>query len=118
MLSALASRSARVPGSYQLMWRGSALPILRQLGAQGGGSSLIKSAREGDFSMLKVWVGLEARKFLKASVDDVSAVEFLFVWFVTLGLLIIFCRSNCASSTISCLQISDRDVLISEEGKE
>lgn len=55
---------------------GSALPILRQLGAQGGGSSLIKSAREGDFSMLKVWVGLEARKFLKASVDDVSAVEF------------------------------------------
>lgn len=52
---------------------GSALPILRQLGAQGGGSSLIKSAREGDFSMLKVWVGLEARKFLKASVDDVSA---------------------------------------------
>ncbi|SLM40562.1 ubiquinone biosynthesis [Lasallia pustulata] len=50
----------------------SALPILRQLGAQGGGSSLIKSAREGDFSMLKVWVGLEARKFLKASVDDVG----------------------------------------------
>lgn len=52
---------------------GSALPILRQLGAQGGGSSLLASAREGDFSMLKVWVGLEARKFLKASVDDVSA---------------------------------------------
>ncbi|MCJ1306236.1 hypothetical protein MMC08_009055 [Hypocenomyce scalaris] len=50
----------------------SALPILRQLGAQGGGSSLIKSAREGDYSMLKVWVGLEARKFLKASIEDVE----------------------------------------------
>jgi len=46
----------------------SALPILRQLGAQSGGGML----RQGDFSMLKVWAGLEARKFLQASVDDVS----------------------------------------------
>ena len=50
----------------------SALPILRELGAQGGGSSLLKSIREGDTSMLKVWVGLEARKLLQASIDDVS----------------------------------------------
>lgn len=28
--------------------------------------------RGGDFSMLKVWVGLEARSFLQASVDTVS----------------------------------------------
>jgi hypothetical protein len=28
--------------------------------------------RGGDFSMLKVWVGLEARSFLQASVDSVS----------------------------------------------
>jgi aarF domain-containing kinase len=47
----------------------SALPILRQLGAQSGGGML----REGDFSMLKVWAGLEARKFLQASIEDVSA---------------------------------------------
>jgi len=46
----------------------SALPILRQLGAQGGGSMI----RGGDFSMLKVWVGLEARSFLQASIDTVS----------------------------------------------
>ena len=46
----------------------SALPILRQLGAQSGGGML----RQGDFSMLKVWAGLEARKFLQASVEDVS----------------------------------------------
>jgi len=46
----------------------SALPILRQLGAQSGGGML----RQGDFSMLKVWAGLEARKFLQASIDDVS----------------------------------------------
>ncbi|KAL9045936.1 MAG: hypothetical protein Q9214_001107 [Letrouitia sp. 1 TL-2023] len=50
----------------------SALPILRQLGAQGGGTSLLKSVREGDTSMLKVWVGLEARKFLQASADQVE----------------------------------------------
>lgn len=47
----------------------SALPILRQLGAQSGGGML----RQGDFSMLKVWAGLEARKFLQASIEDVSS---------------------------------------------
>ncbi|KUJ20487.1 ubiquinone biosynthesis protein-like protein [Mollisia scopiformis] len=46
----------------------SALPILRQLGAQSGGGML----RQGDFSMLKVWAGLEARKFLQASIEDVE----------------------------------------------
>ncbi|KZF22794.1 ABC1-domain-containing protein [Xylona heveae TC161] len=46
----------------------SALPILRQLGAQSGGSML----RSGDISMLKVWVGLEARGWLRASVADVE----------------------------------------------
>jgi hypothetical protein len=45
-----------------------ALPILRQLGAQSGSSML----RGGDFSMLKVWAGLEARSFLQASIEDVS----------------------------------------------
>jgi aarF domain-containing kinase len=50
----------------------SALPILRQLGAQSGGGML----RQGDFSMLKVWAGLEARKFLQASAEDVSAPFF------------------------------------------
>ncbi|GAB0133854.1 hypothetical protein EsDP_00002248 [Epichloe bromicola] len=44
------------------------LPILRQLGAQSGASM----ARGGDFSMILVWAGLEARKFLQASVDDVE----------------------------------------------
>ncbi len=45
-----------------------ALPILRQLGAQSG-SSILKS---GDLSMFKVWAGLEARKFLQASVESVE----------------------------------------------
>lgn len=49
----------------------SALPILRQLGAQSGSGML----RQGDFSMLKVWAGLEARKFLQASIEDVSAMS-------------------------------------------
>ncbi|KAI9700869.1 MAG: hypothetical protein M1836_002239 [Candelina mexicana] len=49
----------------------SALPILRQLGAQSGGSML----RSGDISMLKVWVGLELRKYLQASIDDTYAFK-------------------------------------------
>lgn len=58
----------------------SALPILRQLGAQGGGSNLLKSMREGDTFMLKVWVGLEAREFLQASAESVSW-KFFFLFF-------------------------------------
>lgn len=49
----------------------SSLPILRQLGAQSGGGML----RQGDFSMLKIWVGLETRKFLQASIEDVSSAH-------------------------------------------
>ncbi|PVH99117.1 ABC1-domain-containing protein [Periconia macrospinosa] len=45
-----------------------ALPILRQLGAQSGSTMI----RGGDFSMLKVWVGLEARSFLQASIESVE----------------------------------------------
>lgn len=45
-----------------------ALPILRQLGAQGGASML----KSGDFSMLKVWAGLEARKLITVSVEEVD----------------------------------------------
>ncbi|CAK4031935.1 ABC1 family [Lecanosticta acicola] len=45
-----------------------ALPILRQLGAQNS-KSLLQS---GDLSMVKVWAGLEARKFLQASIESVE----------------------------------------------
>ena len=45
-----------------------ALPILRQLGAQSGSSFL----KNGDLSMVKVWAGLEARKFLQASIESVE----------------------------------------------
>lgn len=46
----------------------SSLPILRQLGTQSG-KEMVK---ERDFHMLKVWVGLETRRFMQASADDVS----------------------------------------------
>lgn len=46
----------------------SSLPILRQLGTQSG-KDMVKG---GDFSMLRVWVGLETRRFMQASIDDVS----------------------------------------------
>lgn len=56
--------------------RSSALPILRQLGAQQS-TSIFKSgggfsAGNLDLSMVKVWAGLEARKFLQASVESVE----------------------------------------------
>ncbi|ERT00914.1 Atypical/ABC1/ABC1-C protein kinase [Sporothrix schenckii ATCC 58251] len=44
------------------------LPILRQLGAQSGAGMM----KQGDFSMLRIWVGLETRRFLQASVEDVE----------------------------------------------
>lgn len=44
------------------------LPILRQLGAQSGAGMV----KQGDFSMLLVWVGLETRRFMQASIEDVE----------------------------------------------
>ena len=49
----------------------SALPILRQLGSSDP-RSVLKSFREGDFSLLKIWVGLEARRFFQASAESVE----------------------------------------------
>ncbi|KAK3381994.1 hypothetical protein B0H63DRAFT_217639 [Podospora didyma] len=46
----------------------SSLPILRQLGAQSGKEMV----QAGDFSMLMVWVGLETRRFMQASIEDVE----------------------------------------------
>ncbi|KAL2265943.1 hypothetical protein VTJ83DRAFT_5295 [Remersonia thermophila] len=46
----------------------SSLPILRQLGTQSGREMV----KEGDFAMLKIWVGLETRRFMKASAEDVE----------------------------------------------
>jgi len=46
-----------------------ALPILRQLGTKGSTVDMLKS---GDFSMLKIWAGLEARSFLQASIESVE----------------------------------------------
>jgi hypothetical protein len=51
----------------------SALPILRQLGAHGNTGNMIRS---GDFSMLKVWVGLELRGLFQASIESVSINRF------------------------------------------
>lgn len=48
----------------------SSLPILRQLSAQQG----TDLARGGDFSMIMVWVGLETRRFLQISFEDVCTV--------------------------------------------
>ncbi|KAH8775443.1 hypothetical protein F5883DRAFT_546028 [Diaporthe sp. PMI_573] len=46
----------------------SSLPILRQLSTQQGKDM----AKGGDFSMLILWMGLETRRFLQISIDDVE----------------------------------------------
>ncbi|KAI1343147.1 ABC1 family protein [Xylariaceae sp. FL0016] len=43
----------------------SSLPILRQLGSQSGWTSF-------DYPMYFLWAGLEARKFMRASIEDVE----------------------------------------------
>lgn len=48
---------------------GSSLPVLRQLSTQGAGGP-------GSASVILLWVGLEARKFLQASIEDVSHPSF------------------------------------------
>ncbi len=47
----------------------SALPILRQLGVQDG-NKILKNMNTA--SMIKVWLGLEIRQFIHASIEDVS----------------------------------------------
>ncbi|RYP66826.1 hypothetical protein DL769_005921 [Monosporascus sp. CRB-8-3] len=46
----------------------SSLPILRELGAQSGAAMM----KGGDFSMFFVWAGLEARRFMQASIEDIE----------------------------------------------
>ncbi|KPI44174.1 ABC1 family protein mitochondrial [Cyphellophora attinorum] len=49
----------------------SALPILRQIGTADP-KAVLKSFKTGDFSMLKIWIGLEGRRFLQASAESVE----------------------------------------------
>ncbi len=49
------------------------LPILRELGAQSG-AAMIKGG-DLDFSMFFVWAGLEARRFMQASIEDVCSLS-------------------------------------------
>ncbi|CAJ2505727.1 Uu.00g131210.m01.CDS01 [Anthostomella pinea] len=46
----------------------SSLPILRQLGSQSAATMM----KGGDFSMVFVWAGLEARRFMQFSIEDVE----------------------------------------------
>ncbi|KAL8243609.1 hypothetical protein R6Q59_009867 [Mikania micrantha] len=48
-----------------------ALPILRQLGSSDP-ATLLKNLKAGDFTLLKIWVGIEARRFFQASAESVE----------------------------------------------
>lgn len=84
----------------------SSLPILRQLSARGGA----EMAKSGDFSMILVWMGLETRRFLQASVEDVSICAsfviffpFIHVFYAGFGAMLTICRLSGLSSTTSWL---------------
>ena len=49
----------------------SALPILRQVGSSDP-KAVFESFRQGDFALLKIWVGLEARRFAQVSAESVE----------------------------------------------
>ena len=49
----------------------SALPIMRQLG-RSDPYAVIQGIAKGDFGLLKIWVGLEARRFAQASAASVE----------------------------------------------
>ncbi|KAK5079902.1 hypothetical protein LTR70_005633 [Exophiala xenobiotica] len=49
-----------------------ALPIMRGIGSSDP-NAVLKALREGDFSLFKIWVGLEARTFFQASTEQVEA---------------------------------------------
>ena len=80
----------------------SSLPILRQLGTQGG-KDMVKG---GDFHMLKVWVGLETRRFMQASAEDVRLLSHII--FLKTAPLTLENRSKDASATISSPRMSNR----------
>ena len=48
-----------------------ALPILRRIGSSDP-NAMLNALKEGDFSMLRIWVGLEARRFFQASAESVE----------------------------------------------
>lgn len=50
----------------------SSLPVLRRLGVLKEGREILKN--ENSLSMVKVWLALEVRLFINASIQDVSIV--------------------------------------------
>lgn len=49
-----------------------ALPILRRIGSSDP-TAVLQSLKSGDFSLLKIWVGLEARRFFQSSAEQTEA---------------------------------------------
>ena len=49
--------------------KNSSLPVLRRLGVLKEGREILKN--ENSLSMMKVWLALEVRQFINASIQDV-----------------------------------------------
>lgn len=86
----------------------SSLPILRELSAKSGA----EMARHGDFSMVVVWMGLEARRFMQASIEDVSRLKHYFV----MSIILTECRSSGVSNTTFYPQMCKRKIVRTVNG--
>lgn len=50
----------------------SSLPVLRKLGVLKEGRDILKN--ENSLSMIKVWLALEVRQFINASIQDINTL--------------------------------------------
>lgn len=67
----------------------SSLPVLRKLGVLKEGREILKN--EDSLNMMKVWLALEVRQFIHASIQDVRIFETIIIY-VLLELLLTFIK--------------------------
>lgn len=59
----------------------SSIPILRQLGLKDG-KLILKNSNS--LSMVKVWLTLEVRQFINASIQDVSILYYIILYYMNI----------------------------------
>ena len=59
----------RINTNITFFIKNSSLPVLRRLGVLKEGREILKN--ENSLSMMKVWLALEVRQFINASIQDV-----------------------------------------------
>lgn len=69
----------KIEANFILTFLISSLPVLRRLGILKDGREILKN--ENSLSMIKVWLVLEVRQFINASIQDVCIILiYCFMW--------------------------------------